>query len=382
MELIPRIIQNQILSAWEKRKIAIIYGPRQTGKTTLLHSLQANLNEPILWVDGDRSAEQEIYSSRNFKLIENAIGTHKYVMFDEAQRIPNIGINLKIIHDHFPGVRVVATGSSSFELANTIREPLTGRTRTFMLYPIALMELKSQQTVTDTIESLSLYLRFGLYPEVLSATSDADKIDVLTELSESTLFKDILALENIKNPRVLRELITLLALQIGNEVSLAELANRTNVSIHTVKRYLDLFEKSFLVFRLGGFSRNLRNEVTKNAKYYFYDVGLRNAITNSFNTLSLRDDIGALWENFLIAERLKMQKYQRLYSNNYFWRTYTQQEVDWLEDRGGKLYGYEFKWKAQKVRPPAAFMKTYPDSEFSVVDRENFRSFVTPVKPE
>ena len=377
MTYIDRTVERQIEKALKKNKVIVLYGPRQTGKTTLLRLIEDDIKAKLIYLNGDLKVVQEALSSQNLETIKNLIGDHDLVVIDEAQRIENIGINLKIIHDALPQTRLIATGSSSFELANKIREPLTGRTTTFMLYPLSVKELQAFQSPVKTQESLENYLIFGQYPEVVTLKSAEEKRTYLQEVVEANLYKDILELENVKNPKVLKDLLVLLALQIGQEVSLTELGSNLKVAKETVKRYLDLLEKAFIIANLRGFSRNLGKEVTKNSKYYFIDLGVRNTVINNFNPLHLRTDTGMMWENFLFMERLKYRHYHYLYANMYFWRTYDQKEIDLIEERDGKLFAYEFKWKKSPQKAPKDFIGAYQNAEFKQIHRDNFLSFIT-----
>jgi predicted AAA+ superfamily ATPase len=284
---------------------------------------------------------------------------------------------LKILVDQVPTLSVIATGSSSFELAGQTGEPLTGRRRTLTLHPIALSEMLSLNNRHELRERLGELLVFGSYPEVLQAPTQAEKIETLVEIANAYLLKDILAFDRVRNSRTLLSLLSLLAFQVGNEVSLNELATQLSVDVKTVGRYLDLLEKSFVLFRLSGFSRNLRNEVTNRAKYYFYDTGIRNAVVAQFNRLDQRNDAGQLWENFALVERLKQRTYFGPYANAYFWRTYDQQELDLVEEREGKLFGYEFKWSTRKtVSAPRSWHGAYPNAEFQLITPENYLDFL------
>jgi predicted AAA+ superfamily ATPase len=299
-------------------------------------------------------------------------------VLDEAQYIPNIGIGIKILVDQVPNLKVIATGSSSFDLANQIGEPLTGRKTTLTLYPIAQLELLSQYNNYDLKEKLEEYLVFGGYPQVLTAKTREEKIRILEELVNSYIFKDILALQQLKGSKILLDLLKLLAFQVGNEVSMNELATNLAIDVKTVGRYLDLLEKAFIVFRLNAFSRNLRSEVTSKSKYFFFDNGIRNAVISQFNKLDSRNDIGSLWENFIMVERMKKRSYKHIHGYSYFWRTYEQREIDLIEEREGKLFPYEFKWTTKnEVLPPKEWMLAYPQSEsFSVINPNNYLEFI------
>ena len=376
MLFLPRFYQN-LDDYLEKSKVLVIYGPRQVGKTTLLQKYLAQTQFKYKLDSGDNAAIQEILSSQDFNKILDYAAGYELLALDEAQHIPNIGMGLKILADQAPNLRIIATGSSSFELSGQVGEPLTGRKKTLTLYPLSQIELSKLYNDFELKQQLSQWLIFGSYPAVLTASNKNDKIDKLTELVNSYLLKDVLALERVKGSKVLLDLLRLLAFQVGSEVSLTELGRQLGLNYKTVARYLDLFEKSFVIFNLRGFSRNLRKEVTKKSKYYFYDNGVRNAIIANFNDLVLRDDVGKLWEGFLVAERLKAQEYKRIHANNYFWRTWDQKEVDWVEEREGKLEGYEYKWSVKKkTQAPAEFLKAYPKAQFTVITPENYLDFV------
>ncbi len=373
---IPRIYQK--LSEYLKpNKVLIIYGPRQVGKTTLLQDFLATTNLKYKLDSGDNIQTQHILGSQNFNLIHEYAEGYELLAIDEAQRIGNIGQGLKIIVDQLPNIRVIATGSSSFELSGQVGEPLTGRKITLTLFPVSHIELKNLYNSYEIKNKLEEWLIFGGYPEVVSTSNRTEKTKILTEISQSYLLKDILELEKVKSSKILLDLLRLLAFQVGNEVSLSEIAQQIGIDYKTVARYLDLFEKSFVIYNLRGFSRNLRKEITQKSKYYFYDNGIRNAIISNFNSLELRNDVGMLWENFLFMERLKKRAYQNIYANPYFWRTWDQKEIDLVEERDGKLFGYEFKWGKKSLKLPNEWSKTYPDSEFVIISQENYLGFIT-----
>jgi predicted AAA+ superfamily ATPase len=352
-------------------KVLVIYGPRRVGKTTLLQNYLKQTTYKYKLDSGDNIRTQQILSSQDFG--------YELLAIDEAQNIPNVGMGLKIIVDQVPGIRVIVTGSSSFELAGQVGEPLTGRKLTLALYPMAQSELLSVNNPFELREKLAEFLVFGAYPEVLQAPTQRARIELLTEIAHAYLLKDILAFDRIKSSRTLLDLVKLLAFQVGSEVVLSELATQLGVDVKTVKRYLDLLEKAFVVYRLNGFSRNLRQEVANKSKYYFLDNGIRNAIIAQFNGLDQRNDQGALWENFTMIERLKYRAYHQLHANIYFWRTHQQQEIDLVEEYGGKLHGYEFKWSPNKViQPPSRWIETYKDSDFKVIYPDNYGEFVLP----
>lgn len=358
-------------------KVLVIYGPRQVGKTTLVKEFLRTTKLKYKFDSGDNIQVQHILSSQNFTSISEYIEGYELIVIDEAQNIPNIGNALKIIVDQHPHVNVIATGSSSFDLANQIGEPLTGRKRTITLYTIAQLELHDQYNRYELKNHLADYLVFGGYPEVVTAHNRSKKIELLEELINGYILKDILALENVKGSKVLFDLLKLLAFQIGNEVSLNELAKQLGIDVKTVQRYIDLLEKSFVIVRLGAFSRNLRKEIAKKQKYYFFDLGIRNAIIAQFNKLDQRNDIGGLWENFIIMERLKKRSYHHVYSNSYFWRTYAGHEIDLIEERDGQLFAYECKWsKTKQVHVPKDWKTAYPGSHFEVIHQDNYLEFI------
>jgi len=297
-------------------------------------------------------------------------------VLDEAQKIPNIGMGLKILVDQVPGIRVIVTGSASFELAGQVGEPLTGRKKTLKLYPLSQGELKEHLGIFDLKQKLPEWLIFGSYPKVVTRSSLEEKRDVLKEIVNSYLLKDVLELERVKSSKILINLLKLLAFQVGSQLSLSELANKLAINYKTVARYIDLLVKSFVLVSLWGFSRNLRNEINKKNKYYFVDNGVRNALIGNFNDLDTRDDVGKLWENFLVSERLKTQEYKKIYANNYFWRTWEGQEVDWVEERDGRLYGFEFKWGDKKVKAPKNWLGSYKEASYEVVNRDNYLNFL------
>jgi predicted AAA+ superfamily ATPase len=356
----------------------IIYGPRRVGKTTLLNNFIKQTTLKYRLDSGDNIRIQDLLGSQDFtRILEYAQG-YELIVLDEAQYIPNIGIGIKILVDQVPNLKVIATGSSSFDLANQIGEPLTGRKTTLTLYPIAQLELLSQYNNYDLKEKLEEYLVFGGYPQVLTAKTREEKIRILEELVNSYIFKDILALQQLKGSKILLDLLKLLAFQVGNEVSMNELATNLAIDVKTVGRYLDLLEKAFIVFRLNAFSRNLRSEVTSKSKYFFFDNGIRNAVISQFNKLDSRNDIGSLWENFIMVERMKKRSYKHIHGYSYFWRTYEQREIDLIEEREGKLFPYEFKWTTKnEVLPPKEWMLAYPQSEsFSVINPNNYLEFI------
>lgn len=375
--IIPRFY-NDLNQYLRPNKVLVIFGSRQVGKTTLLKNfLSKNAGNFKYRLDSGYDIRiQEILGSSDFeKILEYARG-YQLIAIDEAQKIANIGRGLKILVDEIPGIKIIVTGSSSFGLAGQIGEPLTGRKITLTLFPISQIELGGLYNNYELKNQLEKYLIYGNYPEVASTDDLKEKKRILDELVGSYLLKDILELERVKSSKVLLDLLRLLAFQIGNEVSLSELGRQLEIDNKTVARYLDLFEKSFVLYNLRGFSRNLRKEITKKSKYYFYDNGVRNAIIANFNPAEIRDDVGKLWENFIVAERLKKQSYRKIYANNYFWRTWDRKEIDWIEEREGKLFGYEIKWNKKKAKEPKIWRETYKNAEYRVINQENYLEFV------
>jgi len=358
-------------------KVVVLYGARRTGKTTLLKEFLKDESKACLLVSGEDITVHSYLSSQSVEKLTAFVGKAKLLIVDEAQKIPNIGVNLKLIVDHLSGIRIVVTGSSSFDLARHTGEPLTGRKYTLKLFPLAQMEIGQIEKVHQTQANLENRLIYGSYPEVVLMQDNQGREKYLKEIVSSYLYKDILELDGIRHSGKIIRLLQLLAFQIGKEVSLSELGTSLSMSKNTVERYLDLLEKAFVLQRLTGFNRNLRNEITKNNRYYFLDNGVRNALINNFNLLQQRNDCGELWENYLIMERLKKQEYLDTQANNYFWRTYTKQEIDFIEERKGRLFGYEMKWGKAKPRPPKIWESAYPESSFELINRENYLKFIT-----
>jgi uncharacterized protein len=354
----------------------VLYGARRTGKTTLLRELLKSETEPTLLVSGEDITVQGYLASQSVEKLAAFVGRNRLLVVDEAQKVAQIGLNLKLIVDHIPNIRVIATGSSSFDLARSVGEPLTGRKITLKLFPLAQMEIGQTEQRHQTDANLESRLIYGSYPEVVLTPDNRAREQYLKEIVASYLYKDILELDGIRHSAKISRLLQLLAFQIGKEVSYTELATNLGMSKNTVDRYLDLLEKAFVLHKLGGFSRNLRGEITKNCRYYFLDTGIRNALINNFNPLQLRNDAGELWENYLVLERLKRQEYLGESANSYFWRTYRQQELDLVEEREGKLFGYEMKWGTAKAKPPGEWRTAYPEAEFCLVNQKNYLDFI------
>lgn len=374
---IVRTLSGQIKEKLQKsNKIIVLLGAHQTGKTTLSQKIIADLKLKTLSISGDEIKYTDVLSSQDLKKLSSLITGYKLLFIDEAQKIPNIGINLKILHDNIPNLKILATGSSSFDLTNKISEPLTGRAWNYKLFPISFLELSANHNEFELRSQLEERLIYGSYPEIFSIKNDQEKEEYLNNLSTEYLFKDVLELATIKHSPKLRDLLKLLAFQIGSEVSISELSNSLDIAKTTVDHYIDLLEKSFVLFRLSGLSRNLRKEVSKMDKIYFYDNGIRNTIVDNIKPLKDRDDHGKLWENFLMSERKKLLNYQKISASTYFWRVYTGSEIDYVEERGGKLFGYEFKWSPKKIRPPQTWHETYKNSKFLQINSENFLQFI------
>jgi predicted AAA+ superfamily ATPase len=374
-ELIDRVLK--IDSFLVPGKALILYGPRRAGKTTLLKSYLDSCGLRYRLETGDDVRIRNLLGSGDLKQIVAFAEGFELVAIDEAQQIHDIGMGLKILVDHLPALRIIATGSSSFDLTGAIGEPLTWRKQTLTLFPISQMELKRKFNSYDLRQRLEEYLVYGSYPETVMAEGRKEKIELLEELVGSYLLKDVLAMDRIRSSRTLLDLLKLIAFQVGSEVSLNELATQVKLDVKTIGRYLDILEKAFVIVRLGGFSRNLRNEVTSKAKYYFLDNGIRNAIIGQYNLLDSRNDIGVLWENFIVAERLKKRSYTGIYGNIYFWRTYDGKEIDYVEERDGGLFGFECKWTMKKKdKPPKKWLESYPDATFELVTPDNYIEFV------
>lgn len=374
---IPRIYNLKKLL--KPNKVIAIFGPRRSGKTTLVKEYLKETPFRYRYDTGDNIAIHEVLGSQRLDVLQEYIGDNELIVIDEAHLIPNIGMNLKIMVDNIPNIRIIITGSSSFDLANQIGEPLVGRKSTYLLYPISFLELKPLMTGIEFEKLLEKVLVYGSYPEVMSKVSKNERVQALSDITNSYLFKDILIFEGLKNSAILLNLLRLIAFQVGSEVSLSELGSSLGIDKKTVGRYLHLLEQTYIITPLRPFFSNHRKSVIKKNKYYFLDLGVRNTIIGNFNSVSQRNDIGALWENFLVIERLKKQAYKPMYANNYFWRTWEQKEVDWVEMRDGKLFGYEFKWNPKaKSKNKAAWLSAYPkEAVFEVVSQNNFKDFVS-----
>ena len=377
-EKMPKILKRHynLKNLIQKGKVLVIYGPRRVGKTTLLNSFLSKTKLKYKLDSGDNVKTQEVLRSQDFSQILEYAAGYELLAIDEAQHIPNVGMGLKILVDQQPKLIIVATGSSSFDLAQQIGEPLTGRKRTIILYPLSQGELLSECNKFELKQKLEEFLVFGSYPEMITADNRSEKIRILEELVNSYLLKDVLTMGGIKGARPIFDLLKLLAFQVGSEVSLNELAMQVKLDIKTIDRYLDILEKSFVIKRINGFSRNLRKEIINKSKYYFFDNGIRNGVISQFNDLSDRNDTGLLFENFIVMERIKKQAHKSIYANNYFWRTYDQKEIDWVEEREGKLFGYEIKWSDKRTKEPKLWRQTYREAKYETINRENYLEFI------
>lgn len=377
MKIIRTLLDN-LVGSITPGKVLVLYGPRQVGKTTLAHEVIEKTNLRCKFINADELIYREALASQNSQRLGEVLGDAELLVIDEAQRVPDIGLNLKIIVDNYPQAAILATGSASFDLANKVNEPLTGRKLTFNLYPVSYGELQHSYGVIETRSQLERWMIWGGYPEIATTDNLATRQRLLGELVGSYLYRDLLELDGIRRADKIVDLLRLIAFQIGYEVSVAELAATLALNRLTIERYLDLLEKVFVIFRVSGFSRNLRKEITKNYRYYFYDNGVRNSLIQNFNPLSLRNDVGQLWENFLWIERQKSNHYIGHAVNSYFWRTYDQKEIDCVEEQGGRLRGFEFKWQEGSIRNStrSEFLTAYPGADLIMITRNNFEPFI------
>mgnify|MGYP002640886194 CR=1 FL=1 len=374
--MIYRQLTQQLKDNLFQNKALVLLGPRQTGKTTLIRELVKELNLPTLWLSGDDFNTREEFGIHSISHMRAIAGNHKLLVIDEAQYIDNIGLSIKIFVDNIPDVQVIATGSSSFELLNVINEPLTGRKWEYQLFPLSYKELHDHNGLINENGLLDQRMIFGCYPEVIN--NPGNERDVLQMLTSSYLYKDLFIHQQLKKPQLVEKLVRALSFQVSNEVSYNELAQLVGADIQTIEKYIDLLEKAFIIFRLYSLSRNLRNEIKKSRKIYFYDNGIRNAVISNFSPLNSRDDVGAMWENYIVSERMKHTHYNKLYMNRYFWRTHAQQEIDYLEEYDGQLNAYEIKWNPnKKVIFSKSFTKAYPNASTQIINPKNFTDFLT-----
>lgn len=374
IKMITRSLEKTITEKLFKGKAILLMGARQVGKTTLLKKIVKD-NDKTLWLNGDEPDVQALFLNMSAVRLKALLGQRNILVIDEAQRIENIGLRLKLITDSIPEVQLIATGSSSFELASKVNEPLTGRKWEYKMFPLSFFEMVKHHGLLKEKRLLPHRLLFGYYPDVVN--HQGEEKEVLKELSDSYLYKDLLTWEKIQKPDKLVKLLQALAYQVGNQVSYNELGQICGLDSKTIEKYIVLLEQAFVVFRLGSFSRNLRNELKSSKKIYFYDNGIRNALIANFNQVEMRTDVGALWENFLVSERMKYIAYSQKWINKWFWRTKQQQEIDYLEESDGTLCAYEFKWNPKtKFRVPLTFKKTYPKATINIIHRDNFEPFL------
>lgn len=374
----PRAILSLFQKKLRPNKVVLLIGPRRVGKTVFIKNYLKTLPEgDCVFLNGDDVLDIGLLSERSVANYKRLLEGKSYLIIDEAQHIPDIGMILKLIVDSIDGIKVIASGSSAFDLYHQVGEPLVGRKSTLYLYPLAQMEISKLEDFRTTIINREERLIFGSYPELDQYPNWKDKEEYLKEVMNDYLLKDILIYDNLRNSAKLFSLLKLIAFQIGKEVSLEELGKQLGMSKNTVERYLDLLSKVFVVYKVGGYSKNLRKEISKSSRWYFYDNGIRNAIIQNFNKLNMRMDVGDLWENYLAMERLKYQSYNQINCNNYFWRTYDQQELDWVEEEGDQLRGFEFKYQLNKtIKPPAAWRKAYPEAKFEVIHQDNYLDWI------
>lgn len=375
--MISRTIQSKIEESLFKQKIIILYGARQVGKTTLAKQMLSKFDQSkTLYLNADDPDVRSRLSNKTSTELHDFLGDKEIIVIDEAQRVENIGISLKLWIDNFPNQQIIATGSSSFELANKINEPLTGRNISFHLYPFSAEEIITDTSRLEFERLIDSYLIYGNYPGMYGL-AEPEKEQYIRSITRDYLFKDIFSLSDIRSPELLSSLLEAIALQLGNEVSYNELASLIGANKETVIRYISLLEQSFIIYKLRPLSRNLRKEIAKKRKIYFYDLGIRNALIQNFNVLKLRSDIGALWENYCITERMKRNANNGVMVNRYYWRTYDQKEIDYLEDSNGAIYAYEFKFSHQKIKTHKDFIDLYHPENYELVSKENITTFIT-----
>jgi predicted AAA+ superfamily ATPase len=374
---IPRIIQQQIMAKLGTQKVLMLYGSRRTGKTTIIEQIFSKYPDSTLLLQGEDMQVSELLQRRTIANYERLTAGKKIVIIDEAQSIPEIGKILKLMIDGIKGITVIVSGSSSFDLVYATGEPLVGRNLVYQLYPIAQAELSAVEDYITTTRSLEERLIYGSYPELWHIDNFQEKENYLKQMVSSYLLKDLLTLENVKGADVLYRLLQMIAWQVGSQVSTVELGNSLQLNKITVERYLDLLTKVFIIYPLTGYSNNLRKEVSKSKKWYFFDNGLRNALINNFSALDQRNDVGQLWEQYILSERIKNNAYQGYHPQYFFWRTYDGQEIDLIEAQNGKIQAFECKWKKSNVKKPGAFEKAYPDAEYTLANQENYLEIIT-----
>jgi len=373
---VNRKIENKIIERLNPGKVVILIGARRVGKTFLTKEIVQKLNLKTLYLNAEDFTVQELLKTRTVKNYKNIIGKNELLVIDEAQVIPEIGKILKLMVDEIEGIKILVTGSSAFDLSNKTGEPLTGRKTEFFLFPFSEEEYAEKETRIEQVSNLESRLIYGGYPELMHIEDNEEKIEYLRDLVNSYLLKDIIAFEGIRNSDKIFKLLSLIAHQVGSEVSYEEIGKQLGISKNTVDKYLDLLTKNYILFKLTGFSRNLRKEITKKPKWYFYDNGIRNAIISNFKPISNRSDIGELWESYVISELIKKQSNERKIVNNYFWRTYDQQEIDLIVEEGDKLNAFEIKFNKEKVKVPGGWINNYQESEFNVINKNNYLDYL------
>jgi uncharacterized protein len=374
--ILERILKNALQKTLVGGKVNVIYGARRVGKTFLIKELVNHLVLNTLWINGEDIQYQEILKNRSVENYKRLLREKELLIIDEAQVIPQIGSILKLMVDELPELKIIASGSSAFDLSNKLGEPLVGRAYWYELFPLAQCELKHHETLVETTSKLNERLIYGSYPEVYTSITDETKALYLRNLVTDYLLKDILNFDGIRNSAKIFDLLKLIAFQIGKEVSIQEIGTQLGMSKNTVEKYLDLLEKVYVIKKIGGFSGNLRKEITKSSRWFFWDTGIRNAVINDFRPVHSRNDIGGLWENYLMIERLKKNAYQNSFKHNFFWRTYDQQEIDCIEIKNQQIEAYEFKWGTSGAKVPKAFEKAYPDATFNCINRANYLDFI------
>lgn len=369
--MINRVLENLVTEKLFKGKAIVMLGSRQVGKSTLLKMLENRIGNNVLFLNCDNNDIKKQLTDPGINDLRRLIGNHEVVFIDEAQRVMNIGLTLKLLTDQMPEKQLIITGSSSLDLSNLVNEPLTGRKFEYQLFPLSLKELVDYSGYIETNRNLEQYILFGMYPDVIN--NPGDEPEILNNLVSSYLFKDVFMYQDLRKPEFIEQLLEALALQVSSEVSFNELAQLLQTDPHTVQRYIGLLEKAFIIFRIRSYSRNIRNELKKSRKIYFYDNGVRNAILGNYGPLSSRNDVDMLWENFFISERMKFLHYNKIYAKRYFWRTTQQQEIDYLEEVDGQLSAFEIKWNPlKKFTFPKTFLKNYPGASVHTINRKNF----------
>lgn len=376
--MIPRLLTTEIEQRMKKQKVMLIYGARRVGKTILLKHIVDRYQGKTLLLNGESSETVDMLKEKSISRYRQLFDGVDLLAIDEAQHIPDIGNILKLLVDEVEGIRIIATGSSAFDLQNKIGEPLVGRFSQFMLTPLSIEELSARESGFELHTKMNNRVVYGLYPELVGIESDNEKREYLTGIVDSYLLRDILIYDGIKHSQKLYDLLRLLAWQVGSEVSFDELGKSLALSRNTIERYIDLLQKVFVIYKIGGYSRNLRKEVTKSSKFYFLDTGIRNAVIRDFQPIELRSatERGALWENFIVSERIKMALNHKLPVEHYFWRTYDKQEIDLIENQDGRLTAFEIKAGKATPNAPKAFREAYPDAQFNVINHDNFLSFI------